>query len=70
MTYWNYTFRSVENNKLSYGYGIVPSQKDEFDFVSFYKAYPHNTIICVNQISEEQYNEFKKLLQERIEEEN
>lgn len=62
--YWNFTFMEFKDGHQRIGYG-VEVEKEEFDFVGFYKEHPTYDIIFIKEISKKQYEELNNLICQR-----
>lgn len=69
MTYWHYTYMIVNGNAINHGWGILQQNQKDFNFLRIYIDNPNEVILSVTQISEEQFNELEKLIDNEKEKE-
>lgn len=63
--YWSVTFMEFKDGHQKIGYE-VQKEKEEFDFVEFYKEHPTYNIIFIKEISKKQYEELEILIRQGI----
>ena len=61
-TFWYYTYVTSINGYNFINYDVIIFDSDKFDFIEFSKRNPDASLIFIKEITEEEYNYFRKTL--------
>lgn len=63
MSYYHYTYMTIEDGYMRYGWGITQQLQEDFNFLHMHVNNPDYIILSVSRISEGQFKELEKITQ-------